>query len=228
MMLEELSTLLASTPADADYDAYRVAIIDDNVLLKGTGSTRAKSFRYLRELYSLRSEYTIFRVMRLLWPFAAESKPLLALFCAIARDPLLRSTVNLIADTEEGAVVTKEDFSKAVQEQFGNRLNEDTLWKVGRNTASTWTQSGHLKGSTEKVRQLVQADSVATTYALFLGYLTGLRGQSLFLSPWAGLLDAPAHILHELAQQASQQGWLEYRQSGTITEISFHHFLKGA
>lgn len=226
MMLEELSLLLSSTPSDANFQTYKEAIIEENVLLKATGSTREKSFRYLRELYGLRPENTLFRVLRTLWPVAKQTRPQLAVICAVGRDPLLRSSASVILQSPMGTSLSDVDFSHAVQESFGNRLNQDILGKIGRNTASTWTQSGHLAGRAKKVRQKITPDPISTAYALFVAYLCGYLGDRLFDNDWVRLLDTPVHTLRELAQQAAQQGWLEYRSSGSITEISFRYFMK--
>ena len=69
------------------------------------------------------------------------------------------------------------------------------------------------------------AGELRGAYALLLGYLCDVRGEALFHTLWARLLDAPIHILREQAIRASQQGWLEYRHAGEVTEISFHYLL---
>ena len=101
-----------------------------------------------------------------------------------------------------------------------------TLGKIGRNTASSWTQSGHLRGRTNKVRVKAQSHPTSVAYALFLGYLCGSRGEALFHTDWAQLLDAPPHTLHEQAFLASQRGWLDYRHAGTVTDVGFSYLLR--
>jgi hypothetical protein len=117
-------------------------------------------------------------------------------------------------------------MAKAVEENDPGRLMASTLAKIGRNTASSWTQSGHLEGRTNKVRVKVQSHPISLAYAFLLGYLCDFRGEALFHTPWAQLLDAPVHTLQEQAILASQQGWLEYRQSGAVTEITFDFLLR--
>ena len=53
MMLSEISRLLTSVSDSAPFAEYRKAILETNVLGKGTLTTREKTFRYLRELYAL-------------------------------------------------------------------------------------------------------------------------------------------------------------------------------
>jgi hypothetical protein len=226
MMLSELRLLLTSCPPNTDIEGYSSAIVDGNSLLKKTGSTRRKSFRHLRELYGLDRSLILFRALRDLWEQDSQSQPLLALLCAIARDPSLRATTRVILDAPESSIVTSEMMTRAVEEHYPGRLMVSTLAKIGRNTASSWTQSGHLVGRTEKVRVMVQSHPIALAYALLLGHLCDARGEALFHTLWAKVLDAPVHTLQEKAILASQQGWLEYRQSGAVTEITFDYLLR--
>ncbi len=225
MMLEELQLLLAACPPTTDLQGYRSAILDANVLLKQTESTRQKSLRHLRELYGLEPSLPIFGALRALWYQDAQCQPLLALFCSIARDPSLRATTDVIIRAIPGTRITPQMLAQAVEEGLPTSLGDKTLATIGRNTASTWTQSGYLVGYKEKVRAEVRSHPLALAYALFLGYLCGERGEALFHTPWAQLLDAPVHVLREQALGASRQGWLEYRHAGGVTDISFRHFL---
>ena len=61
----------------------------------------------------------------------------------------------------------------------------------------------------------------AVVYALFLGYLSGVRGLPLYETLWARLLDAPEHELDTLAFAASQRGWMDYRRMGEVAEFGF-------
>jgi hypothetical protein len=226
MMLDELRLLLASRPPTADIDEYHTAIVDDNVLLKKTGATRQKSLRHLRELYGLDPNMPIFRALRDLWDQDPQGRPLLALSCAMARDPSLRATAKAVLDAPAGSTVTSEMLAKAVEEHNPGRLMASTLAKIGRNTASSWTQSGHLVGRTNKVRVRPNSRPTSVAYALLLGHLCDVRGEALFHTLWTQVLDTPIPTLQEQAILASQQGWLEYRQSGAVTEITFDYLLR--
>jgi hypothetical protein len=226
MMLAELRLLLDACPPESDQADYRSAALDDNVLLKNTETTRRKSLRYLRELYGLDPSLLLFRALRDLWKQEVAAQPMLALQCALARDPSLRSTAAVIQDAPQGTIITSQMLAEAAGSQYRDRLNNATLTKIGRNTGSTWTQSGHLRGRTNKVRVQAEAHPTSVAYALLLGYLCGARGEALFQTPWARLLDAPPHSLHELAFRASKQGWLEYRQAGAVTDVGFTYLLR--
>ena len=93
MMLVELSDLLAALPANATREDYAEAIIEDNVLGKQTAATRRLSNQRLGELYGLSKSIPVFRVMRRLWDSDEQGRPLIAFLCALARDPLLRASI---------------------------------------------------------------------------------------------------------------------------------------
>jgi len=154
IILAELRALLAARPASSTIEAYRVAVVDDNVLLKRTVTTRRESFRRLRELYALTPDTLLFYALRELWDADAEAQPLLALLCACARDALLRGTVELILTALPHASVTPGQISAAVDDSFPSRYSSTTLANVGRHAASSWQQSGHLEGRLRKTRAL--------------------------------------------------------------------------
>jgi len=58
-------------------------------------------------------------------------------------------------------------------------------------------------------------------------YLSGARGDALFVSDWLKILDTPIHTALAFAQQAAQQGWLEYRHSGQVNRYHFPSLLGG-
>ncbi len=64
MMLGELGLLLEAVPAGSSPVDYRRAVLEDNVLLKGSAPTRKKSLRHLRELYVLDERDILFSTGR--------------------------------------------------------------------------------------------------------------------------------------------------------------------
>jgi hypothetical protein len=228
IMLDELRLLLAACPASAGYADYRRAVADDNAIRKDSYSGRVRSLRGLRELYGLDRNLVLFRALRDLWDADAQAQPLLAFCCAAARDPLLRQTADFLLALPCGQPATPQMFYKVIAEARPDHYSEKTLLSLGQNLASSWQQAGHLAGKRSKTRASAQCRPTAAAYALLLGYLCGGRGEALFDTLWVRLLDAPAHTLHDQAFLASQQGWLEYRQTGMVTEVAFQHLLRGA
>lgn len=221
IMVDELKSLLSHCQPNATRKEYISAIHDENCLGKRTAATRKMTGQRLTELYALDPEVVLFHVMRRCWYADRDGQPVLALLLALARDPLLRCSASVILRMRPGEELARQQMTDALSREVGNRLNESSLDKVVRNTASSWTQSGHLKGRGRKVRQLVAPTPPATAYALWLGYQTGLRGSSLFGSIWTQVLDAQPGELDRLAMDARRLGFLDMSQSGGIIDISF-------
>lgn len=223
-----LSRLLESVDDRADAATYERAVIEDNVLGKSTAESRRRTLRYLRELYVLRPNSLLFRALRDLWMDEPAGQPLLAGLCALARDPLFRTSARAILAADPGDNVKSADLAAAVDAAFSGRYNEATLAKIGRNTFSSWQQTGHLESvaRTVKVRRRAACTPAAVTYALLLGYLEGVAGAALFETLWARVLDAPASRLADLAAAASQRTLIDFRRGGGVTEVGFSWLLR--
>ena len=92
MKLEELRVLLAGRHVPATESAYRIAIVDQNLLSKPTASARRITFERLRELYGLDPNLLVFRALNDLWDSDNSAQPMIALLCSTARDPILRAS----------------------------------------------------------------------------------------------------------------------------------------
>jgi len=217
-------TLDALDVAAAKED-FRRSIVDDNLLAKKTIATRRAAFQRLSELYAFDNDTPAFRVFRQFWNYGEEGRSLLAILCAAARDPLLRGTADVILNTPVGEIVDKETIKAALREGTGERFNDSSLDKIARNAASSWTQSGHLSGRSIKVRRNPDVTPANTAYALFLGYLEGVRGLSLYETLWTRILAAPASEVSDLAMEASRRRWLTYRRIGQVMEVTFPGLL---
>lgn len=225
IMLDEVRAVLANCQPDATHAHYLSAIHEDNCLGKRTTATRKLSSQRLSELYALDPEVPLFRVMRRCWYADRDGQAVLALLLALARDPLLRVTAPPVLRMRPGEELARQQMTDALNRAVGSRLNESTLDKVVRNTASSWTQSGHLKGRGRKVRQTVAPTAASTAFALLLGYLSGTRGAALFETLWAQVLDAlPGELMH-LAMGARRLGFLDMSQSGGVIDVAFSRLL---
>lgn len=228
IMVASLRRLLSLVPVDAPPDAYRFAVMKENVLAKDTTSGREWAFRQLRRFYSLDRNSLLFRALRDVWEHDPAGQALLASLCAIARDPVLRASAAVILTTEPGAFVGASDFEAAIETAFPGAYKENTRRTTAKKIASSWAQSGHLYAErpTRKVRVRVHPTPAAVAYALLLGHLQGARGQALFSTLWAQVLDQPKSHLFDLAATASQHGILEFRNAGGVVDVTFHHLLR--
>lgn len=219
MMLSELTDLLAVVPRDAAREDYAEAIIGENVLGKETASNRRLTNQRLGELYGLDPTRPIFRVLLHLWDIDEVGRPLLALLCALGRDPLLRATAPPVLDLAPGEELLRSAMTDAIQQATDDRLKDSVTDKVARNTGSSWTQSGHLEGRVRKKRRQVQATPGAMAFALWLGTVQGLAGEDLLRSAWARVLDGEPSRLLELAFEAKRLRLVEARAAGGVVEI---------
>jgi hypothetical protein len=225
LMLAELRLLLAACPPTTGVEGYRTAVVEENALLKNTATTRRATFKWIRQLYALDPALPLFGALRRLWDADLAGQPLLALLCAVARDPMLRATAPTVLDSASGAVVSAPQLAESIAAVYPDRFNAGTLRALGSHTASTWQQAGHLSGKVRKVRARVEPTPASTAYALLLGHLTGERGVALLSTPWARLLDAAPVTLDQQAFAAAQRGWLDYRRIGEIADFGFSALL---
>jgi len=223
-----LAALLDAVPSGARHVEYERAALEGNVLGKQTEAARRRTFRYLKELYLLRLDSVLFRALRDLWPDEAEAQPLLAGLCALARDAVFRASSTAIIGSPPGDTLTSGDLAQAVGAQFPASYGESTLAKIGRNAFSSWEQTGHLAEAarTTKLRTRATCRLANVAYALMLGHLQGARGDALFETVWAKVLDQPKSQLLDLAFGASQRGLLELRHAGGVVDVSFHELLR--
>jgi hypothetical protein len=226
MMLDELRRLLAFVDdVDAPKEAYVKGIETDNCLGKRSGKTRKITAGHLIELYSLDPRIALFRPLLFFWRRDEEGQPLMALLCAYARDAILRMSAPYVLVLEPGERVSREALEKFLDCEQPGRFSRATLKSIAQNINSTWTQSGHLMGKVKKARARAKATPGSTSYALFLGYLEGIRGEALFSSRYAKLLDCSSERAIELAEEASRRGWIVMKRVGKVIEVVFPQFL---
>jgi hypothetical protein len=228
IMVASLKALFELLPPTAPADAYRSAVLDDNVLGKRTAGAREWAFRQLRRFYLLDPMSLLFRALRDLWPGDESGRPLLAILCAMGRDSVLRASARMVLASDVGAVIGPDDFEKIIEDTFPGAYRASTRRATAQKLASSWNQSGHLdsEAPTRKVRVRVTSPPPPLAYGLLLGHLQGVRGAALFETLWVRVLDQPRSRLLDLATAASQHGLLEFRHAGGVVDVSFNELLR--
>lgn len=226
MMLIELRALLSYVDnAEAAKADYLEAIQTANCLGKRSGKTRGLTFRHLADLYALDPSLLVFRALRFFWQRDMDGQPLLAALCAYSRDPMVRATAPFVLGFREGATVTREAMEEFIDAQEPGRFSKATLKSTAQNINSSWTQSGHLAGRVRKVRARAVATPGAVSFALLLGYVSGLRGESLLKSDFTRILDCSYEKAIELAEDASRRGWISLKRVGQVVEVLFPNLI---
>ncbi|MDB0068518.1 hypothetical protein N9E90_03875 [Akkermansiaceae bacterium] len=221
MMFNEIEVLQSALPLDTTPPDYKYAIEQQNILAKPTQSSRQKSYRHLVELYGLDPSLVIFRTMRRLGQEAPGDLPLLAMLCTYCRDLQLRRSFELIQKLPPGEHLTRERMEEHLEVSFPDQFSAAMKKSLAQNVNTTWTASGHLEGRSKKIRAIPRSGWASSTFAMFLGYLLGLRGQILLSSDFGKLVALePAQLVAHL-QTASTKGWLRLRHGGGVTEIDF-------
>lgn len=225
MMLNEITILCKTLPLDATVEKYKSAIIDENVLGKPTFSSRQKSFRHLVELYTLNPSFSLFRIFRKFAEIDILSIPLLGMICAFCRDSQLRYSFGLIDSLPSGEILPREKMEAYLEIGFPNQFSDTMKKSLAQNVNTTWTASGHLLGKGVKKRTYPEPRITATVYAMFSGYLLGLRGETLVKSVFSRLVSQDHLTILSHLSAASARGLLRYRSGGGILEIDFTPML---
>jgi len=226
MMLDDLQLLLSCISSlDATKSDYLRAIEEENCLGKRSGKSRKLAASHLVYLYSLDSSLAVFRALHYFWIRDIEGQPILALLCAYTRDATLRMSAPYILGFANGTLVSRADLENYIDSNDPGRFSKATLKSTAQNLNSTWTKSGHLAGKARKIRVTAKATPGSVAYALFLGYLNGVRGQSLFTSVYAALLDCSPREAMVLAENASRRGWIVMKRVGNVVEVQFPKIL---
>lgn len=228
MMFLEMRALVRAMHLTVTKDDFTKAIVEENVLEKPTLSSRKKSLRHLMELYGMDPSEALFRV---LWDFGhadLDSLHQLCLVCAYARDPQLRHSFELVRTLRLGEVLERVAMEKHLENGFPGRFSPAMKKSMAQNVNTTWTFGGHLAGKAKKTRRLPEPRPVSAAYAMFVGYLTGLRGERLLNSAFASLVASNRTQLIAALSLASAKGLLSLKQAAGIVEFDFPNLLTSA
>jgi len=228
MMFLEMLALIQGIPLIVSKDDFTSAIIEENILEKPTLSSRKKSLRHLIEIYGLDTTKALFRVLWELGHGDLDSLPQLCLVCAYVRDPQLRYSFELIRRLRPNEVLTRVDMEQHLEKGFPDRFSPAMKKSMAQNINTTWTFSGHLKGKAIKTRRLPEPRPISAVYAMFAGYLTGLRGEILLDSAFAALVAPSRSILQSSLSIAAAKGLLSLKQAGGVVEFDFSNLLTPA
>ncbi len=110
LMLNELAALLSEAESRGLAAAIN-AVSAENLLGKPSGAAGESVLANLTKLYGIKAPPPITRALIRLWALDATPRPMLALLCALARDPLLRDTGSVVLQGSVGnpALLVDED-----------------------------------------------------------------------------------------------------------------------
>ena len=222
IMLNELENLLQFiNRPNASKEDYIHAIVEDNCLCKPSGVTRKKSAQHLVNLYALNPNTAIFKALLYFRQRETQSHQLLALLCSYCRDYVLRILIPQILQIPQGFVIQNQVMEEYLEKNRPGSFSQATLKSTVQNVMASLTKSGHLEGRLNKKRTRATATPGSVSYALYLGYLSGERGQSLFKTEYTALLDCSFDRMIDLTEAASRSGWMVFKHIENVFEIQF-------
>jgi len=216
MMLNELSFVMRTLSKDNDLN---YSIICENILKKPSLRARKAVLYRLNQLYGVRKRDAICHVLHSMWNLDAASQPMLALGCALARDPTFRDSSSAVLDASIGERVRWPAFASAFEKKHPGRLTEKMSKSLAQNAASSWTQAGFLRGTYSKTRVRAAPSPVAAAYFAMLATFAGFSGPRLLSCRWLDLLDRPLEERLSLLRQAEGLGLARVRSAGDVLEI---------
>jgi hypothetical protein len=224
MMFDELSKLMDFSSGDGtEFNK----LLKENVIDKQTDINKSRTNGALLSLYLLNDEVPIFKMFHYLWGIAPDNeKRILALLLALYRDVLLSDSLETVLKVSPGLSVTVSSLQDCIGALYPNKYTPKTLLSLSQNIASSWKQSGHITGRYKNIRTKVTPGYHAVTFALFLGYMDGLRGDFLFQPKWIKALDSTEKELKALAHAAAQRDLISFQSAGSVTVINFNLLIQ--
>lgn len=219
MMLAELTAVLGAGAADRVADA----ILHENLLGKPSIAARRAALYRLRQLYGVGDDVLVCVVLHRLWQRDPAGRPLIALLCALARDPPLRDGAAAVLYAVPGEPVRWPAIAAAFAMRHVGRLGEKMAKSLAQNAASSWTQAGFLKSAVRKERVRVQPTPAVAAYAALLAGICGFGGRRLLECRWLDLLDCPVEDRLALLRRAEGLGLARVREIGDVLEIDVAH-----
>lgn len=189
------------------------------MLGKPSRQARMASLKRLDELFGILSAAPGCSAFQALWAFETEGRPMLAILCALARDPTLRDGAAAVLDAPLGERVGPEAVAEVFEAANSGRLGGAMTRSLSRNASSSWLQGGFLAGPIRKRRIRPVTTPYAAAFAVVLAGLSGWGGARLLGSRWLDVLDRPTEDRLGLLRQAEGRGLVRIRNAGDVLEI---------
>lgn len=220
-MFSELCIVMENSYEYIDKTELREILVDGNLLKKESYDGRKRTYSYLSKLYGLDREKKNYLGLVKYWDKDSCDTNMLALLCALSRDEALRYSASYILSLNKGEQVDRSLIKDILDEKFAEKYSEKVRQSMLKNLLSSWKQSGHLKGKSKKIRDKPVVTPNAFSYACYLAYLAGFRGNRVFHSPWVQILDLTENEFDILIRDVNRKGLMTVKKAGDIVEVSF-------
>lgn len=220
IMFKELSDLISQGVFN------ETQIHEQNVVYKATRSNLKKTIGFLSKLYDFKEQNTHWKVFIYLWNKADDNeRRIITLLYALNKDDLLLLSAPFVLKANIGNTYNSKSFHKLFEDNFKNKYTIESIKASSRRLLSSWTQAGYFKGKYKKVRIPINPGFIAVTFALFLGYVEGQRGEELLKTEWIKVFELTEIEIRELMSEASIRELILYNYAGGVTVIRFDKLL---
>jgi len=231
IMSNELSIIFSKISSEnAVFEDYKTFVLERNGLALHTQSNREITWKNLVQLYGF-TDTPLFRNFKRLWPRLQEQeRPVLALVYAASRDSILRSTIPLVRDMPIRTLVNSRLFLDHIEQTFPDRYSKATARSTSQALFSSWTHAHWLGGENqvERPRRTAPVGAGSLALALFIAWTEGKRGDQLFGTEIVELLLKEVGEPKALLWEAHRNSFLNYYDSGGISDIRFPGWLTTA
>lgn len=215
------ATLICTFDSDGaawNRPALLTKIVGENIFGKRTESARRGSLRDMVALYGFDDPPPVTRVALALWP-SASNHPLLLGLLAVARDPVLRASADVIFAAQPGQAISFRDMASYLHSKYPDRYSPGTLRAVGERCISSWGQMGYLTPGRQRRRTAAAPDVAVSAFAAFLASCAGYAGAAMLASNWFRLLDVSQEQALSLLRRAEATGDVRVRIAGHVIDI---------
>lgn len=220
IMFKELSNLISQKVFTENQ------IQAQNTVYKATSSNLKKTIGFLSKLYDFKEQNTHWKVFIYLWNKADDNeRRIITLLYALKKDDLLLLSAPLVLKANIGNTYNSKSFHKLFEDNFKNKYTIESIEASSRRLLSSWSQAGYFRGKYKKIRIPVNPGFIAVTFALFLGYDEGKRGEDLLKTKWINLLELSENKLRGLLSEAAIRDLIDYNYAGGVTAIRFEKLL---
>ena len=220
IMFKELSNLISQKVFTENQ------IQAQNTVYKATSSNIKKTIGFLSKLYDFKEQNILWKVFIYLWNKADDNeRRIITLLYALKKDDLLLLSAPFVLKANIGNTYNSKPFHKLFEDNFKNKYTIESIEASSRRLLSSWSQAGYFRGKYKKIRIPVNPGFIAVTFALFLGYVEGQRGEELVKTEWIKVFELTEIEIRELMSEASIRDLILYNYAGGVTVIRFDKLI---
>lgn len=219
IMYDELTRLFSYTESDTSNQEMQRLVVEENILGKSSQDGRERTWNYLKQLYILDPNNSLYQIFRWGWEKAGDDKCIIPLLIAYSRDCSVRIAARRITSLSIEEIIKKEEIMSDIETLFPGKYSNAQLDSLALNVLSSFMQAGLLTGKRTKRRNTPMVGPSSLSIAITLGRIAGYAGKPLLSSMWIKILGQTDEKITSLIIEASRKGWIEYHEGGGMMSV---------